>query len=217
MRLYLSSFDLGNRPDELVALAGAARRAAVIVNALDNAPDARARWLAAQTDRLADLGFSVVELDLRRYFGATDRLQQFVSGIDLVWINGGNAFILRRAMKQSGFDGLIKAAVARDDIVYAGFSAAAVIAFDSLKGLELVDDPADVPSGYDPDIVWEGLGLVPFAIAVHFKSDHPESQAVDREIAYYEAVGIPYRTLRDGEALIVHDGREKIVGSPGRG
>jgi dipeptidase E len=217
VRLYLSSFDLGNCPDELVALAGTARRAAIIVKALDNTPDARARWLAAQTDKLADLGFSVVELDLRRYFGATDGLQQLLGGIDLVWINGGNAFILRRAMKQSGFDGLIKESLVRDDIVYAGFSAAAVIAFNSLKGLELVDDPADVPSGYDPDIVWEGLGLVPFAIAVHFKSDHPESQSVDREIAYYEAAGIPYRTLRDGEALVICDGREKIAGSSGGG
>src|SRR5438105_6681439 len=94
-------------------------------------------------------------------------LKRFLSDIDLVWINGGNAFILRRAMKQSGFDMLIKSAVARDEIVYAGFSAAAVIAFDSLKGLELTDDPEDVPSGYNTNIVWEGLGFVPFALAVH--------------------------------------------------
>jgi dipeptidase E len=214
VRLYLSSFDLGNCPEELVALAGAARRAAIIVNALDDAPEGRARWLKAQTDKLADLGFSVVELDLRCYFGKADRLGAFLAGIDLVWINGGNAFILRRAMKQSGFDLLIKASLARDEIVYAGFSAAAVVAFDSLRGLELVDNPENVPSGYDPDIVWEGLGLVPFALAVHFKSDHPESESVDREIAFYEAAGIPYRTLRDGEALVVDGHREKVVGSP---
>ena len=116
-------------------------------------------------------------------------------------------------MKQSGFDTLIRGAVARDEIVYAGFSAAAVIASDSLKGLELTDDPEDVPSGYDASIVWEGLGFVPFALAVHFKSDHPESESVDREIAFYEEAGIPYRTLKDGEALIIHDDQEKIVGS----
>jgi dipeptidase E len=54
-----------------------------------------------------------------------------------------------------------------------------------------------------------------WSLAVHFKSDHPESGSDDREIAYYEAAGIPYRTLRDGEALIIHDHREKIVGSAG--
>ena len=117
-------------------------------------------------------------------------------------------------MKQSDFDMLIKASVACDEIVYAGFSAATVIAFNSLKGLELTDDTADVPPGYDPEIVWEGIGFVPFAIAVHFKSDHPESESVDREIAFYEATGIPYRRLRDGEVLIIHDHREEVVGSP---
>jgi dipeptidase E len=214
MRLYLSSFDIGNRPEELLALAGSARRAAIIVNALDHRPEGRTSWLKEQTNKLGDLSFSVVELYLRSYFGATDKLEKFLKGIDLVWINGGNAFILRRAMRQSGFDLLIKNAVAHDEILYAGFRAAAVIAFDSLKGLELTDDPEDVPSGYEAEIVWEGLGFVPFALAVHFKSDHPESKSVDREIAFYEASGIPYRTLRDGEVLIIRDNQEKIAGSP---
>jgi dipeptidase E len=213
MRLYLSSFDLGDKPEELVALAGSARRAAIIVNALDNRPDGRAVWLKKQTEKLLDLGFSVTELDLRSYFGPSDKLKGFLNEIDVVWINGGNAFVLRRAMKQSGFDVFIKSALARDEIVYAGFSAAAVIAFDSLEGLEIIDDLEEVPSGYHPNIVWEGLGLIPFALAVHFKSDHPESESVDREIAFYEARGIPYRSLRDGEALVIHDGRTKIVGS----
>src|ERR1700728_1129982 len=213
MRLYLSSFELGDRPEELVALAGSAKRAAIILNALDHRPERRTGWLKEQTDKRTGVVFSVVELDLRRYFGAPERLKRFLSNIDLVWINGGNTFILRRAMKQSGFDMLIKSAVARDEIVYAGFSAGAVIAFDSLKGLELTDDPKEVPSGYDADIVWEGLGFVPFELAVHFKSAHPESASVDREIAFYEAAGIPYRTLRDGEVLVIHDRQEKIVGS----
>ena len=213
MRLYLSSFDVGNCLDELVALAGEARRAAIILNALDHRPQARAGWLERQTSKLVGLGFSVVELDLRNFFGAAAQLKQVLSGVDLVWINGGNAFILRRAMKQSGFDAIIRDAVSRDEIVYAGFSAAAVITFKSLKGLELTDNPHEIPVGYDPEIVWEGLGFVPFAIAVHFKSDHPESASVDREIAFYEESGIPYRTLRDGEALVIHGRREKVVGS----
>jgi hypothetical protein len=57
----------------LVALAGSARRAAIIVNALDNHPAGRAVWLKEQTDKLVGLGFSVVELDLRSFFGAPDK------------------------------------------------------------------------------------------------------------------------------------------------
>ena len=216
MRLYISSFDVGNHPDELVALAGQARRVAIILNALDHRPQARTGWLDRQTSKLAGLGFGVVELDLRNYFRASEPLRQFLGDVDLVWINGGNAFILRRAMKQSGFDAIVRDAIARDAIVYAGFSAAAVIASESLRGLELTDNPHEVPAGYDPEIVWDGLGIVPFAIAVHYQSDHPESASVEREIAFYEASGIPYRTLRDGEALVIHGERERIVGSHDR-
>jgi dipeptidase E len=212
MRLYLSSFDVGDRPEELVALAGAAKRAAIILNALDNRPEGRSAWLNNQTDKLAGLGLTVFELDLRKYFGAAAALGALLNEVDVVWINGGNTFILRRAMKQSGFDLLIKDALARDRIVYGGFSAAAVITAAHLKGLEMVDDPNEVPAGYDPEIVWDGLALVPFALAVHFKSDHPESKLVDREIAFYEKSGIPYRTLRDGEALVIDGAQQRIIG-----
>jgi dipeptidase E len=141
----------------------------VPLNALDNRPEVRACFLKEQTEKLIGLGFNVVELDLRSYFGQSDRVKSFLRGIDLVWVNGGNAFILRRAMKQSGFDTIVKGAVAGDEIVYAGFSAAAVIAFESLRGLEFTDDPNDVPSNYDPEIIWDGLGFLPYALAVHFK------------------------------------------------
>jgi dipeptidase E len=214
MRLFLSSFDLGSRPEELLALTGVGRRAFVIVNALDNRPQARAHWLEDQSGKLARLGYGVRELDLRDHFGGSAELEKILRETDIVWINGGNSFILRRAMRQSGFDTLIKHALQRDEIVYAGFSAAAVIAFDSLKGLELVDDPNDVPPGYDADIIWEGLGLIPYAIAVHFKSDHSESAQVDKEVAFYQENRIPYRTLRDGEALVIAGARDTIVGCP---
>src|ERR1700676_1155712 len=215
MRLYLSSFDLGDRPDALVGLVAPTKRAAIIVNALDNFADARADWLNAQTTKLAKLGFSVTELDLRPSFGAAGALGALLHEVDAVWINGGNSFILRRAMKQSGFDALIRSALAKDEIVYAGFSAAAVIVSASLKGLEAVDNPTDVPSGYDTAVVWDGLGLLPFSIVVHYKSDHSESVAVEQEVAYYKANHIPYRTLRDGEALVIDGDRQAIVGARG--
>jgi dipeptidase E len=213
VRLYLSSYHLGSQPGELVTLAGARRRVGLILNALDHWPQVRPVWVNVQAGKLAALGFNVVELDLRHYFGATDELRAMLGSLDVVWINGGNTFILRRAMKQSGFDGLIRDAVARDEILFAGFSAGACVASPTLRGLELTDDPNEVPAGYEAEIVWDGLGFVPFALAVHYKSDHPQSASVDREVAFYERAGIPYRTLCDGEVLIVEGDRQRIVGS----
>jgi dipeptidase E len=211
MRMYLSSFKLGNRPEALQELVGSDRRAAIVMNALDNFPDPRSQWLQAQSDALIKLGFSVSELDLRAYFGRENDLRGFAGSINTIWINGGNAFVLRRAMKQSGFDAFIRDALARDTHVYAGFSAAAVICYQSMAGLELTDDPNDAPQGYDRKIVWEGLDLLPYAIAVHYKSDHPESSSTDREIEFYQTNGIPYRSLRDGQALVVNGATTKIV------
>ena len=51
---------------------------------------------------------------------------------------GGNSFLLLRAMKQSGFDKLIVPLVENDILVYAGFSAGAVLATPTLHGIELV-------------------------------------------------------------------------------
>lgn len=212
MRLFLSSFGLSNDPSALVDLAGPERRAAVIVNALDNFPDARSRWLSEQTESLSNLGFDVTELDLRDYFGATPELAHHLSDIGLVWINGGNAFILRRGMRQSGFDDQIKRLLDRDEIVYAGFSAASVVAGPTLRGFELVDDALDVPDRYEPGIVWEGLGLTPSAVAVHFETDNAEGGAMTKVIERLVADGTPYVAVRDGQALVVNGRQQTVVG-----
>ena len=212
MRMYLSSFKLGHRPEELQRLVGPIRRAAIIMNALDNFPDQRALWLDAQISALSQLGFSATELDLRLHFQRSGDLRTLVDGINVVWANGGNSFILRRAMKQSGFDLIIKDALARDTLVYAGFSAGAVICYRSMHGLELIDDANDAPMGYDPEIVWQGLDWLPYALVVHDGADHSDPNSPHRQIAFYDANAIPYRAIRDGQALVVDGQTTKVVG-----
>ncbi len=100
MRIYLSSFKLRSQPKEFQRLVGPVRRAAIIMNALDNFADQRALWLDGQTRALTKLGFGVIELDLRFHFQRSNHLQTIVDDIDAVWVNGGNAFTLRRATKK---------------------------------------------------------------------------------------------------------------------
>jgi len=47
------------------------------------------------------------------------------------------------------------------------------------------------------------MGLVDFSIAPHYRSEHPESAAIEGVITYFEAHHMPYKVLRDGEVLIV--------------
>ena len=216
MRAYLSSFRLGNQPRRLVELARDNTRAVVVVNACDLLSDEERRPRVQQElAALQGLGFSTTELDLRHYF--TDRrrareLGALLVAHGLVWVRGGNSFVLRRAMRASGFDDVIRDLLERDAIVYGGFSAAIAVLTPSLHGVELVDDPHAVPAGYDPTIVWEGLGLLPYAVAPHYKSEHPESAAMESVVRYYVDRRVPFKALRDGEVIVVHGGREEVVG-----
>jgi dipeptidase E len=210
MRLYLSSFDIGDAPTELVKLAPNGR-VGIIMNALDNFPDARQSWQDAQAEKLVGLGFTVAPLDLRDHFGPASAIGERLAQLDAVWITGGNTFVLRRAMALSGFDVAIKVALENDRIVYAGFSAAAVVLHRSLRGLELVDDPNDVPEGYPPDVPWEGLDILPFSVVVHFDSEHPESVGASKEVEFYKANGIAFETLKDGQALVIANGAPFIA------
>jgi dipeptidase E len=215
VRLYLSSFRLGTHAHRLVELVGKRQpRVLAVMNALDNIDsDKRDTLFQRLHGDFADVGLEIHELDLRDFFASPDALAATLSECDLVWANGGNAFTLRAAMRQSGFDRALHALLARDVIVYGGYSAGAVVATPSLRGIELVDT-AEVaealPPGYQPHIVWEGLGLVPYSIAPHYRSDHFESEKVEHVVAYFQRHDVPYRALRDGEAILV-DGDEEMI------
>jgi len=203
MHLYLSSFRMGDRFQDLLDLAGPGARTAVISNAVDfiDLEDRRA-YAAKVHDPAADFrqaGLDAFDLDLRDHFGRPESLAAALVGIRLVWCVGGNAFLLRRALRQSGFEAAI---AGRADLIYGGWSAGACVAGSTLRGLELMDDPDLVVDGYAPAPVWEGLGLVDYAIVPHFESDHPEADAAARAHHYMTREGIPHRTLRDGDVIV---------------
>lgn len=89
------------------------------------------------------------------------------------------------------------------ELIYGGWSAGAVVAGPTLRGIEIMDDPYIVAESYQIEPVWDGLGLVDFSIVPHFESDHPEAEAAARAHEHMTATGIPHRTMRDGEVIIV--------------
>src|SRR5262245_26975087 len=106
MHLYLSSYGFGNEPDRLRSLLPSDSAAVVIANALDythDVPRKQART-AREIEVLRRLGFTATELDLRSFFGRPHALHERLADIGLIWVVGGNAFLLRRALKQSGLD-----------------------------------------------------------------------------------------------------------------
>jgi dipeptidase E len=208
MKLYLSSFRNGNNPGELLKLLGNGRRTALIFNAQDLKPqEDRANDLAQESER----SLEPEEVDLRQYFGDPQALKERLSQFDLIWVRGGNVFVLRRAFKQSGADIIIPDLLKAETIVYGGYSAGVDVMQPDLHGIELVDDPNVVPERYDKEIIWDCLGLIPYCVAPHYKSDHPESADVDKVVDYYIDNHIPFVALRDGQAIVIDGTEQRFV------
>jgi dipeptidase E len=197
VRLYLSSFRIGDEPERLLELLGSGRRAAVIANAIDDQdPTARREGVEREVVALAELGLEPQELDLRE--------RPDLGGYDLVWLRGGNVFLLRYALAASGADAALLQLLRDDALVYGGYSAGACVLAPRLRGLELVDNPEAVTATYGAEPVWDGLGVLDYAIVPHVDSPgHPETERCNALAEHYRAEGVPHRTLRDGEVLVI--------------
>lgn len=214
MRLYLSSYGLGRHPEYLTALVGdGGRRAVVIANALDDMPeDVRRIGVDCEIAALSRLGFDAVELDLHGYFDDEARLRRDLAGVALAWLRGGNTFMLRYALARSGGDVVFRDLLAADALVYAGYSAGLCVVSPTLRGIEAVDDADAVTRIYGTEPVWEGLAILDEAFVPHYQSTwHPQAAAIDLTAQRYRAEGIPHRTLRDGQVLLIDGSHTAIV------
>ena len=214
MRLYLSSERLGERAGALLDMLNGPR-IAVIANGYDGASaTARDIYRTEVYDPIAEftaLGLEPHEVDLRAHFGDATSLRRRLTGYDLVWVMGGNSFVLRRAMKQSGFDTVIRDMLDADAVAYAGYAAGAVVAGPTLRGLELMDDPFELPDSYDEPLIWSGLGLTPFAIVPHYRSRHPEAASAEKVLSYMRARRTRYRAISDGEVIVQVGNLERLA------
>jgi dipeptidase E len=135
MKLYLSSYNLGDKPARLAALPAKNKKVAVIRNALDiyTDPVRLKQGLEAECVELKAIGLHPEALDLRLFFGNAEKLEAYLREFGFIWVTGGNSFVLRRAFAQSGLDIILKKKLCEDDFVYAGYSAGACIVAMSLS------------------------------------------------------------------------------------
>ncbi len=195
---------------------GYGARMAVIANALDYIPF-EDRLAHAQTKfdpmiYFADAGFDPSIIDLRYYSGRASDLKRVLARFQTVWALGGNAFLLRRAMRESGFDTIIHSLL-DEGLVYSGWSAGACVAGKSLQPIALMDEPAQLAPGYpETQPILDGLGLVPYAVIPHYQSVHPETEAAGLATEWAKANGFDYITLRDGEVIVSEGGEINVIG-----
>ena len=219
LALFLSSQGLGNNPELIRPADANSNKALIVVNALDAYAHSRASALQYELHTLRALGYVCQELDLRDYFhpekdhqskndSEDAQLTALLTRANLIWVIGGNTFVLAKAMTQARFKAALlqanenRIAHRLPALMYAGYSAGAVVAGIDLQGIQLMDDPSVNPAGYDPTTKALSLSLIDDRIIPHYQSDNSESENAYLAVDYLEQRKLKYKTLSDGEVWL---------------
>jgi len=209
MKLFLSSENVGNHSEVFLELMGGVRLA-YVAHAKDDASiyDRQAQVLKHKT-QFESYGLEFCEIDLRDYFNR-EIPRTILDNFDGVWCPGGNTFLLRAAMKKSGFDDILIAKIKKGSVVYGGSSAGSVVVGPTLRGTENGDDPGAVQRFYNSNPVWDGLGLVDFVTIPHIGSDWFGDEAEKMKESLINN-NISYREVKDGQVIVIKDDTEEFL------
>ncbi|MBW0274556.1 peptidase [Nocardia sp. MH4] len=212
MRLFLASYRFGAFADRLAGLVGApGGRVAVIPNACDAWPAAWSSAVASDLTPLRQHGYAPEVVDLRDHLGAPGELERRLRAFAMVWVRGGNTFVLRAQFARSGADSVLPALLAEDALVYAGYSAGACLLAPDLHGLETMDDPAEVRPATGVESRWDGLGVVDRPLVVHLDSPTDPDGESAKLLARYRAEGTPHWALTDDDVVLVDGDRTEVL------
>ena len=202
MLLYLSSYKLGNRISDLKAwIKDNGNKILLIANARDAKVqnELEKEKVEQNIKMLENIGFEVEILDLKKYFKDSKKLYEDLKQYNSFCVIGGNVFVLRQAMKLSGFDKYLCDNIS-NNMLYVGYSAGCCVLAKNLNGYQIVDQPINPYN--DNDVIYEGIGLIDYNIAPHYKSKHKESELIEKLVEYMDNNNIVYKTLKDGEVII---------------
>lgn len=211
MKLFLASQDFGDHVDKLRKLVGKNKNALVIFNARDHKEGDGGEQF--QRELLAKNDFNFYRLDLRNYFGKKLELEKFVSEYKpgLVILLGGNTFLLRRALAQSGFDEIICRDVRKGKYVFVGHSAGAIVAGPDLQGFDQMDDENLTFPPYQKEIIWGGLRLTDVRIIPHADSPRYEKEIIKLRKEFFDKLGYKYIALNDADVLIIDGNKRELL------
>ena len=211
MKLFLASQDFGDHADKLRKLVGKNKNTLVIFNARDYKEGDNGEPF--QRELFTKNGFNFYRLDLRDYFGKEAELNKFVADYKpgLVVLLGGNTFLLRRALAQSGFDKIICRDVKQGKYVFAGHSAGSIIAGPNLHGFEHMDQEKLTFPPYKKKIVWDGLGLTDVRVIPHADSPKYEKEINKLRKELFDKYNYEYVVLSDADVLIIDGSKKELL------
>lgn len=160
-------------------------------------------YLNIRRKRMKELNYDFEEVDIE---GKTlVELEEIFKDKEVVYVEGGNAFYLLKAMKESGFDKLIKNLV-DEGVIYIGSSAGSYVACPTIEMSHWKIPGKEPREDYGLKDL-SALNFVPFLLKAHYI---PGWKDVLNEIS--ENSPYPVRLLNDQQAFYVRDDKIELVG-----
>ena len=157
-------------------------------------------YIEKHKKKMDELNFSYTEIDIAGK--NEDELKKILSKYDIVMVEGGNTFYLLKAVRESGFEKVIRELIEKG-VVYIGSSAGSYIACPSIIMVTWSNRGFERCGITD----YTAMGLVPFLIKAHYT---PDMKAMLEEKA--KDLPYPIRVLNDSQAILVRDGEVQLLG-----
>ena len=156
-------------------------------------------WMERDRKKLQEMGFIVFDVSLK---DTSERLlRKELSGVDCIFVAGGNTFYLLEHARKSGFITVAKELVQRG-VIYIGSSAGAVLAGPDIEPVKVFDDPsiAELDS-------YTGLSFVDFIVLPHYEAgDSTYKKVIEDYKGKYAFV-----PLTNEQAIMVTDTGYNII------
>ncbi len=163
-------------------------------------PELSKGYVIKDKQRMIYLGFDVEDIDIEGK--NEEELRVLLHDKDIICVQGGNTFYLLKQARLSGFDKVVKELVSQGKI-YIGISAGSYIACPTIEQATWKHKA----SGDFGVTDYNALNFVPFLITAHFKEEYrPLIEKGSKSTQY------PVVALCDTQAVLVEDGKWKIVG-----
>ncbi|MGA2418320.1 MAG: Type 1 glutamine amidotransferase-like domain-containing protein [Candidatus Staskawiczbacteria bacterium] len=150
-----------------------------------------------------EMGFNVEEVDIEGKKEA--EVMKLLELKDIIFVEGGNAFYLLKAMRECNFEKIIRKLL-KQGKVYIGVSAGSMVAGRTIQTAGWKDG--------DKNIVGlknlKGLNLVPFDIFVHYQPEYAE--LIKSKIKNPKKRAKKLKILTDDQAILVQGREVDLIG-----
>jgi len=157
-------------------------------------------YLEIHKEMLRKEGYVFEELDIEDK--TEDELRELLKNKNAVYVEGGNTFYLLKAVRESGFDKVIKELLEKG-VVYIGSSAGSYIACPTIEMATWKPKPRDRFGVTD----FTGLNLVPFLVKAHYRRE--DEDVIKKGILQSK---YPVKVLEDGQAILAEGDEYKLIG-----